>query len=153
MIIVEITFMILIQRYVFQITVLALIASVTAEPYIYGAPIYAPSAAYTSAAYTAPALPAAYTPGFPAAYPGYPAAYSALPAYSAGLPAAYTAGLPAAYTAAYPAPYSAGLPVPAISAYGSSYSVEELAPLVNSPSAPLVYAPPYSPLASYVYGR
>ncbi|XP_047027127.1 uncharacterized protein LOC124635303 [Helicoverpa zea] len=123
------------------ITVLALAASVCAKPYVYsynyGTLPYT-SLPYSRAAYTAADL---YNP---AVAPLTAAAVAPLSAAAvAPLSAAAVAPLPAtypAYSAAYGA-YSAPLTLPAISAYGSSYSVEELASLINPAT---VYASPYN---------
>nr|XP_021181545.2 uncharacterized protein LOC110370139 [Helicoverpa armigera] len=123
------------------ITVLALASSVCAKPYVYsynyGTLPYT-SLPYSRAAYTTADL---YNP---AVAPLTAAAVAPLSAAAvAPLSAAAVAPLPAsypAYSAAYGA-YSAPLTLPAISAYGSSYSVEELASLINPAT---VYASPYN---------
>ncbi|PZC84237.1 hypothetical protein B5X24_HaOG205432 [Helicoverpa armigera] len=131
------------------ITVLALVASVCAKPYVYsynyGTLPYT-SLPYSRAAYTTADLynPAVAPLTAAAVAPLSAAAVAPLSAAAvAPLSAAAVAPLPAsypAYSAAYGA-YSAPLTLPAISAYGSSYSVEELASLINPAT---VYASPYN---------
>ncbi|XP_035445083.2 uncharacterized protein LOC118272591 [Spodoptera frugiperda] len=110
------------------IAVLALIASASAQRYVYSygtLPYAAPQAAYTD-----------YTPfASLTSYPRYQTAYAS--AYSNTYPA-YSAGL------------AAPLTVPRV--YASSYAVDEFASLVNPAAAPLTtvadavafYGSPYS---------
>ncbi|CAH0694169.1 unnamed protein product [Spodoptera exigua] len=124
------------------IAVLALIATVSAKPYIY----YGPLA--SSSSYLDLYNPAVASLG---SYSSYPAAYSL----------AYTNTYPANYLSPLSGSASAQLSLPGV--YGSSYVVEEQAsalPLVNpAPVAPAVSAAavPSSvygwPLYSYYYKR
>lgn len=114
----------------FQITVLALIASVSAKPYGYGYGTYAPRGAYIA--------PELYSPDLSAAYSyygaGYPTAYSA--AFSS-FPATYTASPSGGISQPFALP-------PGATAFGSGYSVEEYAPV--GAVAPVT---PVAPVASF----